>query len=147
MLATLFSAIVLQSAAVAGSGDVVVEKPWARASIGVNRPGAAYMILRNSGDEAVILAALASPIAMMIEVHETTTNAEGVSSMAPAGEIIIGPGESVALVPGGLHAMIMRLEAPMTKGETFPLTLMFSDGGEITVDVPILGIGARGPEG
>ena len=55
-------------------------------------------------------------------------------------------GESVALEPGGLHAMLMRLQEPMTEGETFPLTLLFDDGGEVTVEVTILGIAARGPE-
>jgi copper(I)-binding protein len=42
--------------------------------------------------------------------------------------------------------MLMRLQQPMTEGETFPLTLLFVDGGEVTVEVPILGIAARGPE-
>ena len=40
----------------------------------------------------------------------------------------------------------MRLKEPMTEGDTFPLTLLFDDGGEVTVHVPILGIAARGPE-
>ena len=59
----------------------------------------------------------------------------------------IAPGESVALEPGGLHAMLTRLQEPMIEGESFPLTLTFSDGGEVVVEVPILGLGARGPEG
>jgi copper(I)-binding protein len=42
--------------------------------------------------------------------------------------------------------MLMRLQRPMAKGESFSLTLDFSDGGEIVVEVPILGIAARGPE-
>jgi len=133
--------------ALAGSEDVVVEAPWARASIGVNRPGAAYMSVRNTGDEAVTLTDISTPLAMMPEIHETTTNADGVSSMAPVGEITIMPGENVALKPGGLHAMLMKLQEPMTEGESFPLTLTFADGGEVTVEVPILGIAARGPEG
>jgi len=33
----------------------------------------------------------------------------------------------------------------MTEGETFPLTLLFEDGGQTIVEVPILGIAARGP--
>ena len=131
----------------AGSEDVVVESPWARASIGMNRPGAAYMTVRNTGDEAVTLAGLTSPLAKTLEIHESTTNTEGVSSMASAGDITIAPDESVALEPGGLHAMLMRLQTPMIEGETFPLTLIFSDGGEVSVEVPILGIAARGPEG
>ena len=131
----------------AGSEDVVVEQPWARASIGVSRPGAAYMTVLNIGEEEVTLTGLSTPLAKMPEIHRSSTTAEGLSTMAPAGEITISPGESVALEPGGLHTMLMRLQTAMIEGETFPLTLAFADGGEVTVDVPILGIAARGPEG
>ena len=131
----------------AGSEDVAVEQPWARASIGVSRPGAAYMTVLNKGEEAVTLTGLSTPLAKMPEVHRSSTTAQGLSTMAPAGEITISPGESVALEPGGLHTMLMRLQTAMIEGETFSLTLAFADGGEVTVDVPILGIAARGPEG
>jgi len=147
LLATLVSLTLASGPTLAGSEDVVVEDAWARASIGVNRPGAAYMTIRNTGDEAVTLTGISTPLAMMPEIHESKTNAAGVSSMAPAGEITIAPGEAAELAPGGLHAMLMRLQEPMTEGESFALTLTFSDGGEVTVEVPILGIAARGPEG
>ena len=137
----------MPTASVAGSEDIVVEGAWARASIGTNRPGAAYMTLRNTGIDPVTLLGLETPIALMPDIHETKTDANGVSSMAPAGEITIPPGESVALEPSGLHAMLMQLQTKLVKGETFPLTLTFSDGGMVTVDVPILGIAARGPDG
>ena len=146
-LAVLLMVAGLSAPALAGSEDVIVENAWSRASIGVNRPGAAYMTVRNTGEDAVTLTGLTTPLAAMPQIHETKTNADGVSSMAPAGEITIEPGESVALEPGGLHAMFMKLQDPMIEGETFPLTLTFSDGGEVTVEVPILGIAARGPEG
>ena len=145
-LATLAIALGGPGSAFAGSEDVVVEGAWARASIGTSRPGAAYMTLRNTGNEAVTLTGIMTPIAMMPEVHRTATNDKGVSTMAPAGDINIAPGESVALAPGGLHAMLMRLQEPMIEGESFPLTLTFSDGGKVVVEVPILGLGARGPE-
>jgi copper(I)-binding protein len=105
------------------------------------------MTVRNRGEDAVTLTKIATPLAMMPEIHESKTNSDGVRSMAPAAEITIEPGQSVALEPGGLHAMLMKLQEPMTEGETFPLTLTFSDGGKVTVEVPILGIAARGPEG
>ena len=41
----------------------------------------------------------------------------------------------------------MQLQSPLVEGETFPLTLLFSDGTELEITVPVLGIGARGPEG
>lgn len=146
LLATLATLALTSGVALAGSEDVVVENAWARASIGVNRPGAAYMTIRNTGDEAVTLTGI-STLAMMPEIHESKTNAEGVSSMAPAGEIAIAPGEAAELAPGRLHAMPMQLQEPMAEGESFRLSLSFSDGGEVTVEVPILGFAARGPEG
>lgn len=147
-IAIAFSLLIgLPASAVADSGDIVVEDAWARASIGTNRPGAAYMILRNTGSDPVTLVGLETPLAMMPDIHETTTDSNGVSSMGPVGEIIISPGESVSLEPGGMHAMLMRLQTKMVEGETFPLTLNFADGGTLNVDVPILGIAARGPEG
>ena len=145
---TTFMLIVgLSAPALAGSEDVVVEGAWSRASIGTSRPGAAYMTIRNAGDEAVTLSEIRTDIAMMPEIHRSSTNDPGVSSMAPAGSIVIGSGETVALEPGGLHAMLMRLLRPMAEGERYKLTLVFSDGGEVVVDVPILGVAARGPEG
>ena len=146
-LVTLVMAISFAVPVLAGSEDVVVEDAWSRASIGMSRPGAAYMTIRNTGDEAITLTGLRTDLAMMPEIHQTSTNAEGVSSMAPAGEIKIAAGGEVALEPGGLHAMLMRLQRPMTEGESFLLNLVFSDGGEVMIEVPILGIAARGPEG
>ncbi len=146
-LATLMIVLGGCPAAAAGSEDVVVEGAWSRASIGMGRPGAAYMTIRNYGDERVTLTGIRTDLAMISEIHQTATTDQGVSSMTPAGEIEIVPGGSVALAPGGLHAMLVRLQRPMAKGESFTLTLMFSDGGEVTVEVPILAIAARGPAG
>ena len=144
-LTALLSLAAASTHALAGSEDVVVEGAWSRASIGTTRPGPAYMTIRNTGDAPVALTGIATPLAMMSEIHETSTNAVGVTAMTPAGEIIIAPGGSVALEPGGLHVMLMQLQTPMMEGQAFPLTLLFDDGGEMTVEVPILSIAARGP--
>ncbi|MBO9448248.1 MULTISPECIES: copper chaperone PCu(A)C [Ruegeria] len=146
VLAAFGTTAILSAPVLAGGDDVVVEDAWSRASIGTNRPGAAYMTIRNTSDEVVTLTSIRTDLAMMPEIHQTSTNAEGVSSMAPAGELEIAPGGSVALEPGGLHAMLMRLQRPMTEGESFALTLIFADGAEKTVNIPIFGIAARGPE-
>ena len=142
---TMMSVLSLSPAALAGSDDVVVENPWSRASIGTARPGVAYMVIRNDGATPVTLAALRTEVAMMAQIHRTSTNAQGVSSMAPAGDIVIAPGASVALEPGGLHAMLMKLQHPLTEGDSFPLVLVFEDG-EVSIDVPVLGVAVRGPK-
>lgn len=95
--ALAFSILVgLPTASLAGSEDIVIEDAWARASIGTNRPGVAYMTLRNTGTDPVTLVGLETPLAMMPDIHETTTDSNGVSSMGPVGEINISPGECLA---------------------------------------------------
>jgi len=133
--------------ALADEPTIEVEGAWARASIGVSRPGAAYLTLRNTGEETETLTGLQTDLAMMSEFHRTTTDDQGVSSMSPAGDIEIPPGESVLIQPdGGMHAMLMRLTRPMIEGETFSVTLLFADGDELAFDVPIYGIASRGPQ-
>lgn len=144
-LAALALLIGFQPISFAGSEDIIVENAWARASIGTQRPSVAYMTLRNNGTDPVTLTGLKTPLAMMAEVHNTTTDKDGVSSMAPTGNLIIEPGKSVSLAPSGLHAMLMKLQKPMVEGESFSLTLIFADGKVLDIDVPILSIAARGP--
>jgi len=149
ILKTLGASVVaiagLAGTAWAEEPTVIVEDAWSRASIGMNRPGAAYMTIRNLGAETETLVGIRTDLAMMPEIHLSATNEQGVSTMTPMGDIEIAPDEAVALEPGGLHVMLMQLSRPMIEGETFALTLVFADGDEATVEVPILGIAARGP--
>jgi hypothetical protein len=39
----------------------------------------------------------------------------------------------------------MELKQPLTEGESLPLTLIFETAGEVTLKVPITGIGADAP--
>ena len=125
-------------------GDLEVDAAWARASIGTSRPGAAYFTVRNLGDEADRLTGLSSPVSAMPMLHETTLS-EGVSRMAHVEAAEIPAGGELTLEPGDMHVMLMELTTPLKEGATFPLTLTFEAGGEITVEVPVFGPGATGP--
>ena len=48
----------------------------------------------------------------------------------------------VALKPGGYHLMFMALKHPMVKGETVKATLTFAHAGQVSVDFPVMGVGA-----
>ena len=69
------------------------------------------------------------------------------STMEPTGDIIIAAGEIVRLQPGGLHIMLMGLQRPMKQGDSFDMTLIFSDGGEVISAIPIYGLASSGPDG
>ncbi len=126
-------------------GDLVIERPWARASIGTSRPAAAYVTISNEGTESDTLLAVRTPLSGKAEVH-TMSNDNGVMRMGPAGPVEIPAGGEISLAPGGLHIMMLKLQAPLIKGESIEITLEFKRAGEITVTAPIYGPGAMQPE-
>ncbi|WP_336072284.1 copper chaperone PCu(A)C [Nitratireductor rhodophyticola] len=126
-------------------GLIGVEQPWARASIMASRPAAAYFTVVNRGDQADTLVGLESPIADRAEVHQTIKQ-DDVMKMAPAGPVEVPAGGEVRLEPGGLHVMLMELERPIREGETIKLTLRFANAPSLDVSVPVMGLGAKGPE-
>jgi len=49
----------------------------------------------------------------------------------------IPAGETVSLVPGGYHLMLLELADDLVPGETFELTLTFAPAGEVSVTVEV----------
>lgn len=118
------------------AGDLTIERPWARASIGAARAGAAYFTIVNRGESPDRLISVATPLAKRAGLHMTLAE-EGVMKMRPAKAIEIPPGVT-GLMPGGLHVMLMGLGKPLVEGESFTLTLTFERAGTLEVAVQIL---------
>jgi len=57
----------------------------------------------------------------------------------------IGPGQTVAFKPGGLHLMLINLKQPLRQGDRFPLIVKLDKAGDIHVEVTVLSVGAKGP--
>lgn len=127
------------------TGAVRIEDPWARPSAGMTGAGAVYMTLTNIGDEADTLTAAAAPVARKVELHTHIADGD-VMRMRPIESIVVPAGATVQLRPGELHVMLVGLEKPLMPDQSFPLTLTFETGGEVTVNVPVLEMGATGPE-
>lgn len=62
--------------------------------------------------------------------------AEGMT-MQPVSAIDVPAGETVVLEPGGYHVMLLELVEPLEEGQTFDLTLVFEEAGEVTVPVEV----------
>ena len=78
-------------------------------------------------------------------LHETVVT-DGIASMPHVMSVPVPAGGTIALEPGGFHAMLMGPNRTLEEGATFPVTLTFQNAGAVTVDVEILGLGAKGPE-
>ncbi len=124
-------------------GALTVESPWARASAGAAKAGAAYFRIVNAGPEADRLLAASSPVAGRVEMH-THLMDDGVMRMRRIDGVSVPGNEAAVFEPGGHHVMLMGLAGPLKQGGTFPLTLTFEKAGEITVSVKVRPIAARG---
>jgi copper(I)-binding protein len=117
-------------------GDLLIDHPWARATIGNVQNGAAYMTITTDGQETDRLVGVEGDVADRVELHSHTME-EGVMKMRPVEAVEIAPGRPTVLQPGGLHVMLIGLRAPLVEGEYFPLTLVFERAGAIEVEVEV----------
>jgi len=141
--ALLIAAILTLSPLSALAEDAVrVIDPWARASVLTSRPAAAYLTMESARDDRLLT--VESPVADRVMIHATKTDGD-VNRMVHLDALDLPAGEPVVLAPGSTHLMLMGLKERLTEGARFPVTLRFEQAGEITISVPVLGIGAKGP--
>jgi copper(I)-binding protein len=126
----------VSAAAAAHAGDIAVTDPFARASAGPAKVGAAFMTLKNSGAADDALVAAESPVAARAELHTHIKDGD-VMRMRQVPSIDVPARGSVSLQPGGLHIMLIDLKEPLKQGESFPLKLTFAKAGTLTVQVPV----------
>ena len=123
--------------------SVAVTQPWARASIIASRPAAVYLTLESQAVDR--LTGVTTPVADEAMVHAAEEE-NGVTRMVHVPAFELPAGEPVRLAPGGAHVMLLGLDAKLLEGDNFPVTLRFENAPEVTVQVPVLGIAAHGPQ-
>ena len=143
LIPVVVAALWLSSRAAAADG-IMITDAFARASAGAAKNAAAFMTLKNHSGRDDHLVAVRAARARKAELH-THIHDQGVMRMRPVARITVPAGAAATLKPGGDHVMLMGLTAPLKKGDTLSLTLVFEHAGEIAVAVPIGAIGARGP--
>jgi hypothetical protein len=73
------------------------------------------------------------------EVSEDTMAGDmsGEMTMRPVSSVALPAGETVMLMPGGYHIMLLDLAAPLEVGQTFDVTLTFANAGTQVVTVEV----------
>jgi periplasmic copper chaperone A len=128
------------------AGDIVVEKPWARATPKGAEVGGGYLVVQNKGATPDRLTGGSADFAN-VEIHEMKSE-NGVMQMRQLKDGLNIPARgSVALLPGGYHLMFTHLTHPLTKGESVKATLNFEHAGPVEVEFNVMGIGAAGTGG
>ena len=150
----LFAAIVfLSCGAIAPShaedvkaGDLVISQPWSRATPGGAKVGTGYLTIENRGTTPDRLVSGSTDAAKKLEVHEMAMTNGVMTMRAVEGGIVIVPGKTVSLAPGGYHLMLFELKGTLKQGEKVPVTLKFAKAGEVKLSLDVQGIGAQAPE-
>ncbi|TDQ48376.1 copper chaperone PCu(A)C [Permianibacter aggregans] len=99
-------------------------------------PAAAYFTLINEG-ETRRLVDVDSPQAGMTMLHESIVK-DGAARMQHVDYLELKKGEVVALKPGGLHVMLMRLKSPLKVGDQVQIELQFADESTQMIQVPVI---------
>jgi copper(I)-binding protein len=142
---SLITALALSGAALsaaAAHGDAIdVQNAWARTTVpGQTATGAFMLITAKDGAKLVS----ASTNVGIAQVHEMKMDAGVMKMNEVKGGLDLPAGKAVELKPGGFHVMLMDLKAPLPKGSTVPLTLVFKDAkgvqSKLELSVPVAAV-------
>lgn len=134
--------LLVPALAFADPPGIQVQHVWSRA-MPAGGNGAIYLTITDQGPPNALTGA-ASPVADMVELHETI-NENGVMKMRPVARLAVAPGKPLTLAPGGYHIMLMGLKQALVAGTNFPVTLTFAQGGDVTTMVTVQQTGASMP--
>jgi len=141
----LAAALLAGNAHAQSAAPAVVEGAWARASVQGQKATGAFM--RLTAQDGARLVRAESPAAGITEVHEMKMEGD-IMKMRAVPALDLPAGKTVELKPGGYHVMLLDLKAPLAKGASVPLTLVFQDakGVESKLDLTVP-VGTAAPGG
>jgi copper(I)-binding protein len=129
------------------AGDLVISQAWSRATPGGAKVAGGFLTIENKGTAPDKLIGVSAEIAGKADVHEMAMD-NGVMKMRPLDKgLVIEPGKTVKLAPGGNHLMLQDLKGPFKEGEKVPVTLEFEKAGKVAVSLDVQGVGAQAPGG
>jgi len=117
-----------------GTPTLTVDRAFVPTPAGAN--GALYFEIANEGDGADHLIGATTSAAESAQLHQTTTSDDGLMGMTPVDDLEIPAGESVSFEPGGLHVMLMGVDA-LEDGDTIEVDLEFQETGIVTVEAEV----------
>ena len=134
-------AISMSGMSYAGAGHAMAEGvmahgAWVRLVPPVAKNSAAYMEIQNTGDKVLQIESATSPVAEVVEVHQTSM-VDGVMRMSEVKGLQVPVGGKVEMKPGSYHVMLINLKEPLQKGQMVPVTIKFTAGQELTVQAKV----------
>jgi copper(I)-binding protein len=123
------------------AGTLQISNPWTRATPKGAQVAGGYLKITNTGTTPDRLTGGSAEVAKRFEIHEMSMDG-GVMKMREVKEgVVIAPGATVELKPGGFHIMMVNLSKPLAKGEKVKGSLTFEKAGKVEVEFAVEAIG------
>jgi copper(I)-binding protein len=111
---------------------------YARSMGSIGASGAVFMMLHNNGTTDDRLIGARVDVAQKAELHTHKMTDEGMMQMLEIeGGVPMPAGEMHSFERGADHVMLMGLTRELKDGDSFPLTLIFESGAELSFDVTV----------
>lgn len=128
-------------------GAINISLPFTRATLPNAPVGGGFLSIENEGPEADRLVSASSPAAAEVQLHEMAMQGDVMKMRQLVDGIVLPPGQTVVLAPGGFHLMFMGLKQAFVEGETVPVTLVFEKAGTVEIALPVLDTAAAAAHG
>lgn len=118
-------------------GTLVISAATSRETplAGGTAPG--FLRIRNDGSREDRLLSASSPLVQTMEIHEMSMDGGQMQMRALPDGLPIPAGATVELAPGGLHLMLIGVQAPLAAGQRVPVELRFAEAGAVTVNLAV----------
>lgn len=124
-------------------GPLKIAHPWTRATPSGAKVAGGYLKITNTGTQPDRLVGGSFARAGRFEVHEMKMDGGVMKMRELQSGLVIKPGETVELKPGGYHVMFMDLKEPLKPGEMLKGQLRFEKAGTVDVEYKVEAVGAQ----
>src|SRR5471032_2566531 len=126
-------------------GSIEIVQPWSRATPSTAPSASGFLTLTNKGNAPDRLIDIETSAAKQAEIHEMKMDGAVMRMRELENGVVLQPGQTIELKPGGYHVMFMGLKAPFVKDQKVPATLVFEKAGRIDIEFQVDALGATQP--
>ena len=100
---------------------------------------AAFMTLRNGGDEELVLTSASTSVADKVEFHQHSHD-DGMMRMRQIPALRIAAGAELQLAPGHLHMMLIGLRQVLVEGDTVTIELCTESSDCQSIELAVVSV-------
>jgi uncharacterized protein YcnI/copper(I)-binding protein len=118
-------------------GDLNITAGFTKAMLPGQPVGGGFVTIANKGTSDDRLVSASSDRAGEVQLHEMAMEGDVMKMRQLPDGIPVPAGQTVELVPGGLHLMFFKVVEPFQEGQSVKVTLTFEKAGAVDVVLPV----------